>query len=118
MSLLILEGQHKMLRLGPTGNSRATLLAVPRLCGCYTIEIRGCRVPPFAEGAKSGAPIFWESPTVSSSRVFAAFSASLKTHYHVRMNSYSRNLQNIRGIGIVIALVVIALVVGWRKLFP
>jgi hypothetical protein len=34
------------------------------------------------------------------------------------MNWYSRNLQNIRGIGIVIALVVIALVVGWHKLFP
>jgi hypothetical protein len=41
----------------------------------------------------------------------------LKTRYDVFMNSYSRNLQNLRGIGIVIALVVIALVVGWHKMF-
>lgn len=37
--------------------------------------------------------------------------------YDKHMNSYSRNLQNLRGIGIVIALVVIALVMGWHKLF-
>jgi len=43
---------------------------------------------------------------------------SRQTRYHVRMNWYTRNLQNLRGIGIVIALVVIALVVGWHKLFP
>jgi uncharacterized membrane protein len=37
--------------------------------------------------------------------------------YHEHVNHYSQKLQNIRGIGITVGLVVIVLVLAWQKFF-